>query len=406
MAFDGIGENVVGAITDNTAANKRMWQILEQKYPTHFFHGCISHGLHLLVNDIFGAKKKEPAHGGVLQFPDGYPFEELQLFSNDCKEVVVFFHNHHVMKAKLKKALAAAKLSGLVKPAETRWGTLIGCFKSLKAADSILNALVSERDFVNKGTAKQKEKRVEIKQILTNPDFVTKLDESIKILAPIEKYIKIFQSDSVPCSDVYQAFLDLEKQMRNLANVEEFKRAYLVKLVQQRFEFMYGDAHGVAYVLDPRYLGDGMERKLRKEIEDFIYEFPTKDGTTNDQQKKQMAEEYTAFRIEALNERQQKSFRFKLIGESKTVLQWWLADGTDWPLLQNLAQRVFSLPASSAASEWNFSTFGFTHSKLINRLDQEKARKLVYIKTNTIQMTDAIRAGEGCDSDISGSDQE
>ncbi len=123
-------------------------------------------------------------------------------------------------------------------------------------------------------------------------------------------------------------------------------------------------------------------------------------------EKKQMAEEYTAFRTEALNERQQKSFRFKLIGESKTVLQWWLADGTDWPLLQNLAQRVFSLPASSAASERNFSTFGFIHSKLRNRLDQEKVRKLVYIKTNTIQMTDAIRAGEGCDSDISGSDQE
>ena len=73
------------------------------------------------------------------------------------------------MKAKLKKALAAAKLSALVKPAETRWGTLIGCFKSLKAADSILNALVSERDFVNKGTTKQKEKHVEIKEILTDP---------------------------------------------------------------------------------------------------------------------------------------------------------------------------------------------------------------------------------------------
>ena len=341
--IDGIGENVVGAITDNTAANKRMWQILEQKYPTHFFHGCISHGLHLLVKYIFGAKKNEPAHGGVPQFPDGYPFEELQLFSNDCKEVVVFFHNHHVMKAKLKKALAAAKLSGLVKPAEIRWGTLIGCFKSLKAADSILNALVSERDFVNKGTAKQKEKCVEIKH---------KLDESINILAPIEKYITIFQSDSVPCSDVYQAFLDLEKQMRNLATVEECKKAYLVKLVQQRFEFMYGDAHGVAYILDPRYLRDGIERKLRKEIEDFIYEFSTKNGTTNDQRKKQMAEEYTAFQIEALNERQQK-----LIGESKTVLQWWLADGTDWPLLQNLAQRVFYLAASSVASRAEFFNF-------------------------------------------------
>ena len=402
--IDGIGENVVGAITDNTAANKKMWGILEEKYPANFFHGCVSHGLHLLVKDVFGAKKKEATRGGAPQFPDGYPFEELQLFSNDCKEVVTFFNNHHVMKAKLKKALAAAKLSALVKPAETRWGTLIGCFKSLKAADSILNALVSERDFVNKGTTKQKEKRVEIKEILTDPDFVSKLDESIKILAPIEKYIKIFQSDSVPCSDVYQAFLDLEKQMKNLPNVNEDKRAYLVKLVQQRFEFMYGDAHGVSYLLDPRYLGDGMERKLRKEIEDFVYEFPNKDGNTNDERKKQMAEEYTAFRVEALNEKQQESFRFKLIGKSKTILQWWLADGTDWPLLQNLALRVFSLAASSAASERNFSTFGFVHSKLRNRLDQEKVRKLVYIKTNMTQMTDVT--SEGYDSDISGSDDE
>ena len=198
-----------------------------------------------------------------------------------------------------------------MKPAETRWGTLIGCFKSLKAADSILNALVSERDFVNKGTAKQKEKCVEIKNILTDPDFVSKLDESIKILEPIEKNIKIFQSDSVPCSDVYQAFLDLEKEMRNLRNVEECKKTYLVKLVKQRFEFMYGDAHGVAYLLDPRYLGDGMDRKLRKEIEDFIFGFPTKDGTTNEERKKQLAEEYTAFRVEALIEKQQESFRFK-----------------------------------------------------------------------------------------------
>jgi hypothetical protein len=135
------------------------------------------------------------------------------------------------VKAKLKKALATAKLSVLVKPAETRWGTLIGYFKSLKATDSILNALVSERDFVNKGTAKQKEKCVEIKNILTDPDFVSKLDESIKILEPIEKYTKIFQSL------VYQAFLDLEKEMRNLRNVEECKKAYFVKLVQQHFEF-------------------------------------------------------------------------------------------------------------------------------------------------------------------------
>lgn len=97
------------------------------------------------------------------------------------------------------------------------------------------------------------------------------------------------------------------------------------------------------------------------------------------------------FRIEALKEREQNGFRYKMIGNSKTVLQWWLADGTDWPLLKSLALRVFSMAASSAASKRNFSTFGFVHSKLRNRLAPEKAKKLVYIKTNTLQMADQLR---------------
>jgi hypothetical protein len=388
--IDSLGDNVVGAVTDNTATNKKAWSELEKKYPTHFFHGCVSHGLHLLVKDIFAATKKDVPGGGPAEYPTGYPFEDLLQFAIDCKEVVAFFHNHHVPKAKLKKALAAAKLSGLVQPAPTRWGTLNGCFKSLRAADNILNGLVSERDFVTTGNAKQKEKRVAIKAVITDPDFVTKLDECITILTPIDMYIKIFQSDAVPCSDVYKAFLELEEKMRNLPNVDADKKAYLVELVRKRFNFMYGDAHGVGYLLDPRYLGDGMLRSLRKEIEDFVYNFPKKDGTTSETRKEQLAQEYTAFRIEALSEKQQGGFLFKMIGKSKTVLQWWMADGTDWPLLQNVAKRVFSMAASSAASERNFSTFGFIHSKLQNRLGPEKVKKLVYVKTNTLQMSDVL----------------
>ena len=39
--IDSLGDNVVGAVTDNTAANKKAWSELEKKYPTHFFHGCV-----------------------------------------------------------------------------------------------------------------------------------------------------------------------------------------------------------------------------------------------------------------------------------------------------------------------------------------------------------------------------
>ena len=82
-----------------------------------------------------------------------------------------------------------------------------------------------------------------------------------------------------------------------------------------------------------------------------------------------------------------KTFRFKRIDEAQSVLQWWITDGTDWPMLRDLAIWVFSMAASAAAaSEHNFSTFGFIHSKLGDRLAPEKVKKLVYIKTNAIQM--------------------
>ena len=121
-------------------------------------------------------------------------FEDLLLFVADCKEVVQFFHDHHAPRATLKKALKQQKLNDLVQPAPTRWGTMQGCFKSLQAADGVLNAINASR-----GNTKQQQKRVAIKAIITDPDFVANLDECINILTPIDKYIRIFQSDAVPC---------------------------------------------------------------------------------------------------------------------------------------------------------------------------------------------------------------
>jgi hypothetical protein len=59
-----------------------------------------------------------------------------------------------------------------------------------------------------------------------------------------------------------------------------------------------------------------------------------------------------------------------------------LSDGLEWPAVQKIAVKIFSLATSSAASERNFSTFGFIHSKLGNSLSPKPEEKLVFIKTN------------------------
>ena len=153
--------------------------------------------------------------------------------------------------------------------------------------------------------------------------------------------------------------------MRNLPNVDADKNAYLVELVRKQFNFMYGDAHDVGYLLDLGYLGDGMLCSLRKEIEDLFTIFPRKMAPQVKHERSSWQKNILLF---GSKQKQLGGFLFKMIGKSKTVLQWWMADGTDWPLLHNVAKRVFSMAASSAASERNFSTFGFIHSKLQNRL--------------------------------------
>ena len=85
------GVNLSGCVTDNTAKNRAAWMLLKEKYPDKFFHGCVSHGLHLLVRDIFSATKAKRGRE-VANYPDGYPFENLLEFAISCKENVPFFH--------------------------------------------------------------------------------------------------------------------------------------------------------------------------------------------------------------------------------------------------------------------------------------------------------------------------
>jgi hAT family C-terminal dimerisation region len=73
--------------------------------------------------------------------------------------------------------------------------------------------------------------------------------------------------------------------------------------------------------------------------------------------------------------------------------------------MQQIALKVFSLATSSAASERNFSTFGFVHSKLRNCLTAENVKKLVYIKTNypTFATGNSVRSApeDNDDGDLS-----
>ncbi|KAH6603017.1 hypothetical protein BASA61_000527, partial [Batrachochytrium salamandrivorans] len=67
------------------------------------------------------------------------------------------------------------------------------------------------KDFIQ-GTGKQKESQQKIHDIITDGKFVEHLDKAIMILNPVDTAIVVFQSDSVPVSQIYQSFANTMKE--------------------------------------------------------------------------------------------------------------------------------------------------------------------------------------------------
>jgi len=235
------------------------------------------------------------------------------------------------------------------------------------------------------------------KEIVVKDDFVTNLKKALKILAPIDEQIVKFQSDAVPISEVVTAFNQLPEKFEEMADITSAEITYLKDLVSTRFKLIYGDAHGIGYLLDPRFIGDGLPADNRRELEDLLIAIPENDTTVAAEERKMMLyEQLTKYIIAAQREKSENTIRFKMLkNKRKTPLQYWQSDGFTWPELQKIALRVFSMSASSAASERNFSTFGFIHSKQRNCLSVKSVEKLVFIKTNYPAL-----CGSDCDGTV------
>ena len=267
-----------GAVTDNTSANKLAWRILAERHPSMYFQGCTSHGLNLLVKDILGATKTMKAGEEEKTYPTGYPFEYLLEFVKDCKDIVKVIQNNYILKRQLleKQQASIPKKPALAQPAPTRWGSIKACCESILLSEGLLLEMVSLcRKFTTGGdgnllSSDQKKQRLRIQKIIKGDNFVKNLKLVLAILTPIDTLIVKYQSDKVPVSEVWHDFHELPKKFQellqdNTINITEFE--YLEKLCKSRFDFMRGKAHGLAYILDPRFIGQDIDPDMSDGME-------------------------------------------------------------------------------------------------------------------------------------------
>ena len=150
--------------------------------------------------------------------------------------------------------------------------------------------------------------------------------------------------------------------------------------VNLRKKFLFTSHIGLAYLLTPKFAADGFyfdDDKLN--IIQSAIELAKKLFTED--------EEKIAFEI---NSFVSEMCAAKDEGRSQTVLRmnaehyWNIVGREKYPIIYKLAKPITAMIASSATAERVWSTFRFIHSRLRNRLLNERVDKLVFIYTNCV----------------------
>nr|CCA19295.1 transposase putative [Albugo laibachii Nc14] len=412
-----IGSNVAGVVTASTKHHARAWELLKAEHPTKFFYGCACHALHLILLDIFYPEKAidhDPQHL-LPVISSEYPFIDLMNFIYGCAELTTFLTNQRylyksysmdlytfrrlqsvstttqlIVERVSLKTLPSSSICGSVawtiSPLGIEVEALTTCFSTLQELKGMLQAFVNAPEFLLLAPNEQLCQRERLKSFCLQSDWAKILDQILGILHPIQLMLAKFQDSQTPISEVYMDLRRLQSEV-DVFGLAPKEAAYMIKIVNARVKYTLSDVHALAYLLDPRYIGRSISRDYREKIEDIIFTYPECDSQVAacEHRKRIISSEYTEYVVYAKSQRANRTFKWEMLEKGdRTPLQFWMAEGDDWPHLKPLALALFSLKASSMGTDSDLKMQ--TLSKLFQNNRQHysalNARRLAFIVIN------------------------
>ncbi|CAH0475514.1 unnamed protein product [Peronospora belbahrii] len=367
----------------SVTGSQRIRNLLEERFPAMYFHGCLRDALWSIVRDIFTASNTTDREHSIVA-----PFvQDLQQFALQCKDLAIFLLNQE-NKAHFGEAIAIS--SEVIHVSVRQRLTVKEAFLAILQAepfldvDNVLNQLFPAA--LNGNTSAESSHRTNIAhlqtqlvKILRSPQFGENLRKFLEMLRPVYRLLELLGDDtdttSLQLSEVHSSFSRLAQQFASSPLLDPEEKVVLQQLVRHHQENTLGLAHHLANLLDPVLLG----RKFAS----------GHDG------KRGAKANYTDFKKFALNQKTNKAqtLVFRTLKErEKSPLQFWLDDGTKWPLLQAIACRIFVMPVCTASSRI------VSEADVALQLFREKADfltsdKLAYVRINTQTLSMAEEVG-------------
>lgn len=325
------GADVRSFVTDNAANVKKMRELLAKSEDINVItYGCSAHLFNLLSGDV-----------------------EIRGVKENLVSVIKYFRNKQLPAAWYKNAGGTM----LVLPQEVRWNTL---------SDSIRAYLKNRGILVQVCQDHKSEIDAAIFKIVNDVSVANNAQDYLDIMLPIAVALDKVQKSNTMISTCVEIWHDL-------ANDLQSQPSSVKKQVSVRRDMALGPMHYLANMLDHRYLG----KNLSDDQKSCVYEYLANSDNT-------CHAELIPFVVAVQHGETFPQYLFTESFKKVTPMTWWkvAVKTIPTPLREQMIElccQLFSAVASTAGLERIFSSFGLVHSKLRNRLGNEKASKLTFL---------------------------
>ncbi|KAL3693783.1 hypothetical protein R1sor_007434 [Riccia sorocarpa] len=380
-------KNVLQFTADNAAVNTLAGQIVRAEFPHIVFGGCVAHGIDLLFEDM--AK---------------LPW--IKAIFSKCNEIVCFIKNSHQPHTMLMDFFSDG--ATLLKPGITRFATsIIMLDRTFHLEHCLKRMVVSERWKTwatdSRRPSKTRIKAESIKQIILDDTYWNKCHDVLLMVEPVYRLLRQVDAHKDFMGRIFWESWETQESIRDLWKHSGLKSNLLSKvrcdevllLFRLRWDKWHNIIHSTAMLLHPSYLFDPERHELYgwdyilEDFQEYIQVYGEGilgyecDGDElkiwmekcNDELESiacQNAAVWTLpYKEKALSEKTKNN-----------PLAWWAICGKAAPNLRVVAMDVLGLTTVASACERGWSSYGFVHNKLRNRLAMHRQHKLVYILHN------------------------
>jgi hypothetical protein len=342
--------NFSHVMTDNAPVMRASWKIIEETFPHISANGCSAHGINLIGKDISNI----PDHKDVI---------------SKSNKIIQFVKNHHLVKAKYDEERVNYNVKKtLSTPVPTRWLSQSTSATNLNDSKRILMGMAID-DYESLKRIDPPHKSVVALNLMKNTEFWAKQKKFADIIKKPAQSILKLESDSSSLALAYEEFMKLYDHFEGNTPIQN--------IIKDRLEFMLTDTMGLSYILTPKHAAEGRylpgdKEKFMRYAEEFVARrHPLLTENVRDEMIQYVA------KMSSLTY-DQRSLYFNM-----TSKQYWVSFGKDqFPNLYEVAKPIIEMISSSGSAERAWSIFRFIHSRLRNRLSNEKIEKLVSMYIN------------------------